>query len=179
MSVNALPKIKSAGLLHHPLDDKHDASRPNHFFLHAGQVRVSTEGQPIVIILGSCVAVCIWDSVSGIGGAAHYLLPVWDGKGTASSRYGAVAIPALLQELLDAGANKYQLRARVYGGACLFESLRGSRSGQESLGDRNVATAVEFLAKEHIQIVSTDVGGDHGQRIVFQTDTGEAVMKQL
>jgi chemotaxis protein CheD len=90
-----------------------------------------------------------------------------------------VALPALLQELLDAGANKYQLRARIYGGACLFESLRGSRSGQENLGDRNAAIALEFLAKEHIQVISTDVGGDHGQRIVFHTDTGEAAMNHL
>jgi chemotaxis protein CheD len=179
MRVNALPKTKLPDPLDHPLHTQHDSARPNHHFLHAGQIHVSSGGQPIVIILGSCVAVCIWDSVSGIGGATHYLLPVWDGKGTASSRYGALAIPALLQELLDAGANKYQLRARVYGGGCLFESLRGSGAGQESLGDRNAAIALEFLAKEHIQVISTDIGGDHGQRIVFHTDTGEAAMKHL
>jgi len=179
MRMTALLRYKLPAAVDRHLDGHFDSPRPAHHFLHAGQVHVSAEAQPIVIILGSCVAVCIWDSVSGIGGATHYLLPVWDGKGSPSPRYGNVAIPALLQELLDAGANKHQLRSRIYGGSCLFEALRGTTSGQDSLGDRNAAIALEFLANEHIQLVSKDVGGDHGQRIVFHTDTGEAVMKYL
>jgi chemotaxis protein CheD len=148
-------------------------------FLHAGQVFVSTEGQSVVLILGSCVGVCIWDAVKGIGGATHYMLPEWEGKGTASPRYGNIAVRSLLQKLVEKGANRGQLRAKVFGGGCMFDSLRGSGSNNERLGNRNVEVALEILAKERIPVVSTEVASERGQRIVFQTGTGDTVLKVL
>src|SRR5205814_1284759 len=79
-----------------------DAASSNSHFLHAGQVFVSTQPKSIALILGSCVVVCIWDPVNAIGGAPHYMLPSWDGRGVPSPRYGSVAISILLQKLLEA-----------------------------------------------------------------------------
>jgi len=149
------------------------------YFLHAGQVHVSSQPQSIVLILGSCVAVCLWDPVKAIGGATHYLLPSWDGRGTASPRYGTVAIETLLQRLSEAGAKREQLVAKVFGGGCLFDSMRGNEARKESLGERNVETAMAILAKEHIPVVSAEVGKERGQRIVFQTATGESLVANL
>ncbi len=149
-------------------------------FLHAGRVFVSTDGKPIVMILGSCVGVCIWDSVNGVGGATHFLLPSWDGTGTSSPRYGNVAISVLVQKLLEAGADRGQFRAKVFGGGCLFNSMREPGSNREPhLGSRNVETALETLTKAHIPVVSTVVGVDRGQRIVFRTDSGDADIRVL
>ena len=158
----------------------HDAAPSNSHFLHAGQVFVSSQGQSIVLILGSCVGVCIWDAVKAIGGATHYLLPSWDGTGVASPRYGNVAISMLVQKLLEAGANRGQLQAKVFGGGCLFDSMRESSARKEQhLGSRNVEMALEILAKAQIPVMSTVVGVDRGQRIVFRTDTGDAEIKVL
>jgi chemotaxis protein CheD len=158
----------------------HDAGSSNSHFLHAGQIFVSAEGKSIVLILGSCVGVCIWDSVHAIGGATHYLLPSWDGTGVASPRYGNVAISILMKELLEAGADRGQLQAKVFGGGCLFDSMRESGSHKEQhLGSRNVEMALEVLTKAHIPVVSRVVGVDRGQRIVFRTDTGDAEIKIL
>lgn len=148
--------------------------------LHAGQVFVSSEGESVVIILGSCVAVCIWDAVRGIGGATHYMLPTWDGKGVASPRYGNVAISILLRKLSEAGADRAQLRAKIFGGGCLFDSMREPNANKEQhLGGRNVDIAQEMLSKARIPVVSTEVGGDRGQRIVFRADTGHSVRNSL
>jgi chemotaxis protein CheD len=158
----------------------HDAAHSNSHFLHAGQVFVSAEAKSIVLILGSCVGVCIWDAVNAIGGATHYLLPSWDGTGGASPRYGNVAVSILVQKLLEAGANRGQLRAKVFGGGCLFDAMRESSSHKEHhLGSRNVEMALEILTKAQIPVVSTVVGVDRGQRIVFRTDTGDAEIKVL
>lgn len=148
-------------------------------FLHPGHLYVSKDPTSISFILGSCVAVCAWDPVSGIGGATHYLLPSWDGRGTATPRYGSVAIPLLLQKLAEAGADRLQLRAKLYGGGCLFDMMRDGSPGKEHLGTRNVETAKEILGKAQIRIVSSDLGGDRGKRIEFYTKTGEAVVKGL
>jgi chemotaxis protein CheD len=160
--------------------DTHDPASSNSHFLHAGQVFVSPEAKSIVLILGSCVGVCIWDPVNAVGGATHYLLPSWDGKGVASPRYGNVAVSILLQRLLEAGADRGQLRAKVFGGGCLFDSMREpSVNREQHLGNRNVEMALEMLTKAQIPVVSTAVGVDRGQRIVFRTDTGDALIRIL
>ena len=156
-------------------DSQHHGSH----FLHAGQVHVSPESQSIVMILGSCVGVCIWDPLNAIGGATHYLLPAWDGRGTVSPRYGTVAIETLLQKLAEAGAKREQLVGKVFGGGCLFDSMRGSEARKDSLGERNVETAMETLAKERVPIVYAQVGKDRGQRVVFHTATGESLVTDL
>jgi chemotaxis protein CheD len=163
-----------------PSAETSDAASSNAHFLHAGQVFVSAEAKSVALILGSCVGVCIWDPVNAIGGATHYMLPSWDRKGTASPRYGNVAISILVQKLLEAGANRGQLRAKVFGGGCLFDSMRELNSNKEQhLGSRNVEIALEMLTKAQIPVISTIVGVDRGQRIVFRTDTGDAVVKIL
>lgn len=156
-----------------------EAEAVNSHFLHAGQVHVSLGAESIVMILGSCAAVCVWDSVRGIGGATHFLLPVWDGRGVASPRYGNVAINALLQKLTEAGAHKEHLRAKVFGGGCLFDSMRGQSPIREHLGKRNVQTALEILAKEHIPVISVEAGIDKGQRVVFHPNTGASSVTTL
>jgi chemotaxis protein CheD len=108
------------------------------------------------------------------------LLPSWDGTGVASTRYGNVAISILVQKLLEAGANRGQLQAKVFGGGCLFGSMRESDSHKEGhLGSRNLQMAMEVLTKAQIPVVSTVAGMDRGQRIVFRTDTGDAEIKVL
>ena len=160
--------------------EAHDPACSNAHFLHAGQIFVSTQGQPISTILGSCVAVCIWDPVNVIGGATHFLLPSWDGRGVSSPRYGDVAVSVLMQKLLEAGADRSQLRAKVFGGGCLFDSLRDLSSKKEPhLGSRNVEVALDMLTKARIPVISTIVGVDRGQRIIFRTDTGDAEVKIL
>jgi chemotaxis protein CheD len=137
------------------------------------------EPETIVLILGSCVAVCIWDHRNAIGGATHYLLPTWDGRGLPSARYGSVAILALLQKLADAGANRDRLRAKIFGGGCLFGFTSELAGKKNDLGTRNVDVAVEVLSKEKIPLLSLEVGGDRGQRISFHTGTGDTTATRL
>src|SRR5260370_37118631 len=106
VNVKSHPMVKHASPVFAagPSAESRDSGSSNSHFLHAGQVFVSTETKSIVLILGSCVGVCIWDEVSAIGGATHFLLPSWDGTGVASPRYGNVGISLLLQQRLEAAA---------------------------------------------------------------------------
>ena len=45
----------------------------------AGQTWVLSEPGEITTVLGSCVAVCLYDPQSGVGGMNHFMLPVQDG----------------------------------------------------------------------------------------------------
>ena len=152
---------------------------PQTRYLHAGQVCVSASPQTIVFILGSCVGVCLWDPVSKVGGATHFLLPESDGRSASSARYGNVAIPVLLHKLAEAGAHLDRLRAKVFGGGRLLNLTSSEAWNASPLGTRNAEVAVEILRKHHIPIEISELGGTRGKRISFQSDTGETIVKEL
>ncbi len=145
-------------------------------YLHPGQLFVATTPASITTILGSCVAVCLWDGVLGIGGINHYLLPT--GMKTTSSglRYGNVAIEQLMEKLLQAGVRYPQLRAKVFGGACVLDAMRGK---ENHLGGKNADIARRMLAEAGIPIVASDVGGDRGRKLIFHPHDGSALIKLL
>ncbi|MCX8085001.1 MAG: chemotaxis protein CheD [Calditerrivibrio sp.] len=147
-------------------------------FLLPGTIFVSKDQAEITTILGSCVAICLWDPVSRIGGMNHYLLPLWNGEGIPTPKYGNVAIPKLIQKMLEMGANAQSLQAKVFGGAAVLETV-GQRSSILNVGQRNIEIAFEELEKNRIKIVSYDVGGELGRKIIMFTDSFEIKLKRI
>lgn len=144
-------------------------------YLHPGQLFASSTPSAVTTILGSCVAIVLWDEAAGIGGLNHYLLPLWARHGEDTLRFGNVAFERLLDDLIALGAVKGRLRAKVFGGACLL----ASESNGHHLGTKNVEVARSLLADAHIPIVAEDVGGHRGRKLIVHTDTGDAWVKRL
>lgn len=145
-------------------------------YLHPGQLFASPEGCAVTTILGSCVAVCLWDPVTRIGGINHFLLPSFSGEGVASPRFGNVAIRELLDQLAQMGSQKHNLLAKIFGGACVLEAFRNR---QHHLGTKNIEVAQQMLEAESIPLVGHDVGGQRGRKLIFHTDDGSAWVKAL
>jgi len=149
------------------------ASAPTHYlfpgglFAHHQQHRITT-------VLGSCVSVCLWDPVSRIGGINHYLLPFWNGEGLPTPRYGNIAIDALLEKVLDLGASRGSLQAKLFGGAAMWENPNGLLA----VGERNIALARRLLGQLRIPIVAADLGGDTGRKIIFDTASGAVLLRR-
>jgi chemotaxis protein CheD len=136
--------------------------------LQPGQLFVAERPTVITTILGSCVAVCLWDPHKGIGGMNHFMLPMHAGGSAASPRFGNVAMEQLVTKLRDAGARLPNLRARVFGGACMFKAMQSP----DHLGSKNSMLALEDLARRGIEIAQAEVGGTRGRKLVFYSDTG-------
>lgn len=151
----------------------HSISR---FYLHAGQVHVSTSGCELVSIVGSCVAVLIWDSELHFGGGAHFLLPAYEGEGEASPRYGSIAMDMLISGLKQRGSHISDLVAHVYGGASVATALRAMG---ENLGQRNVEQAMAALQAASIRIGDSVRGGTVGRKVVFHTADGSAMVEEI
>ena len=115
-------------------------------------------------ILGSCVAVCIWDPQAEVGGMNRFLLP--SGR-PASPRFGDSAVALLIGRLLELGAHRSRMSAKVFGGACVLEAFRAD---EWSLGARNVEMAREQLAAASMPVVGEDVGGDLGRSSCSRAD---------
>lgn len=140
-------------------------------YLHPGQMTVTDEEQSVTTILGSCVAVCLWDPVSRVGGMVHFLLPAWDRySGNKSPRHGDVALPSLLDEMKKRGARISTMRAKVFGGACVLRAF--ASNGNDHLGAKNVDIARALLREAGIPIVEEDTLGSVSRKVHFNTRTG-------
>ncbi len=142
-------------------------------YLHAGQVHASAEPCSLVTVLGSCVAVCLCDREAGVGGMNHFLLPHPTLR-EQSPRFGAFAMPHLLDEVLRLGARRERLEAKVFGGACVIEALKG-----RNLGAENVELALTALEAAGVPVLERDVGGHNGRKLVFHSDVGAAWVRRL
>lgn len=145
------------------------------YYLNPGALIVSDKPLVVNTILGSCVGVVLYDPILKIGGINHYMLPLWNGEGLASPKYGNIAIDKLYEKILQLGSNKHNLVAKVFGGGEVIESnIDAFRIGQ-----RNIMIAQEMLNELRIKIVSSSVGGKLGRKIQFHTDTGDVLQKYI
>jgi chemotaxis protein CheD len=146
-------------------------------YLHPGEIFTSATPTEVTTILGSCVAVCVWDAQLRVGGMNHFLLPSPPGAEQPSARYGDTAIPMLLREVEQLGGVRRNLRAKLFGGAAVGVEFR--LSGRVQLGERNAELARRLLAESGISVVSEDLGGTSGRKLRFRTDDGTALIKKL
>lgn len=144
-------------------------------YLLPGSLFAHNEEYKVLTVLGSCVSVCLWDPHKKIGGINHYMLPLWNGEGLASPRFGNIAIMKLIEKMLNIGADRRKLQAKIFGGG---DMLRAT-SAFMNIGDRNITLANNVLRDEKIRIVSADTGGKHGRKLLFNTRTGEVLVKLL
>ena len=91
----------------------------------------------IVTTLGSCIAACIRDSVTGVGGMNHFMLPTsdsgeWAGS-SASARYGNFAMEHLINEILKRGGDKRRLEAKIFGEEKCLKQLKLPMSETQTL----------------------------------------------
>ena len=77
--------------------------------LNIGELAVSKESATLETILGSCVAVCLWDEQQRIGGLNHYLLPSEQPGAEKSTVYGGTSIDTLIEHMRKFYCESYHL----------------------------------------------------------------------
>ena len=143
--------------------------------LNIGEFAVSKEPAVLETILGSCVAVCLWDEVRSIGGLNHYLLPQEQHGATKSTTYGATSIDVMVKEIIAIGADINNLQAQIFGGGSVITAL----DDIFNIGAENVWIAQEKMHHYGIPVVGEYVRGKNGIRVIFKTCTGEVVTRPL
>ncbi len=142
-------------------------------FIHVGQIHVDIAPTAISTVLGSCVAVCLYDSDLGIGGMNHYLLPFWNGNGLQSPKFGNISIPKLIELMMSKGSTSKTMEAKIFGGASMNIGVNDSMM----IGQKNILVAKEILNEYKIAIVAQDVGGENGRKIQFDLQRGKVLLK--
>jgi chemotaxis protein CheD len=141
-----------------------------------GEYFVTDHGMLLVTVLGSCVAACIRDTESGIGGMNHFMLPEGGGRDvvSASARYGTYAMELLINHLLKLGARRNRLEAKVFGGGAVMETLASS-----NVGERNAEFVLSFLKTEKVPIVAKDLLDSYPRKVYFFPKDGKVLVKKL
>lgn len=142
-----------------------------------GEYYVTQEGLLLVTVLGSCIAACIRDVATGIGGMNHFMLPeagAGDSVSGSPARYGTFAMEILINSLLKLGARRSFLEAKVFGGGAVMRELSSS-----TVGVRNAEFAVQYLRDEGIKIVGQDILGELPRKVYFFPQTGKVLIRKI
>ncbi|HYL79664.1 MAG TPA: chemotaxis protein CheD [Candidatus Acidoferrum sp.] len=145
--------------------------------LYIGDVVSSREPRILCTVLGSCIAACLRDPVTRVGGMNHFTLPTPSGPnaGEEMARFGVNAMERLIGEIQKLGGERERLEAKIFGGGHVMDlPLSG-----ESVAQRNVVFIQEFLQSERIPVVARDLGGTQARQIMFYSDTGSVLLKRL
>jgi len=147
-----------------------------------GEFYISTGGEMIVTVLGSCISACVRDKYKGVGGMNHFMLPVQRenmemGALSAlseSARYGNWAMEYLINEVLKNGGEKRNLEVKVFGGGKVLESMN-----KIDIGRKNIDFVHQFIENESLQLIAEDVGGLYPRKVLYFPDTGSVKVRKL
>ena len=156
--------------IHPPNSGRFRLPRKNRISLYAGEVAASQLPVVLDTLLGSCVAVCLYDPWLRAGGMNHILLPFCK-AGESNPRCGVHAIKLLINELMKLGGDRRRFVAKAFGGANVLQGIK-----MPPIGERNARFVREFLAAEKIPLLAERLGGDHAVHLYFRTDSGKVTV---
>lgn len=143
-----------------------------------GEYYVTNRDMVLVTVLGSCVAACIRDPVTGFGGMNHFMLPENKSEGDSpvatAARYGAYAMEMMINQLIKSGAKRSNLEAKLFGGGNVLRGFTVS-----NVGERNVDFALQYLKDENIRVVAESLLDIYPRKIYFFPASGRVMLKKL
>ncbi len=148
--------------------------------INAGEFYVSSSDEFIETLLGSCVAVCLYDPINQISGMNHFMLPGRISKvdifQERSAQYGVIAIEKLLNEMIKKGAERKNLIAKVFGGGSVIEFK--NEKAVHAVPLDNIRLAKVILEMEDIPISKIDVGDSFTRKILMDVKTGAVYVRK-
>ncbi len=155
------------------MDQKGQKPATRDYLLRPGYIYLPDRPTTISTVLGSSVAFSLWDRKQKIGGMSHFLFPQIQPGDKSTAMYGNVAVLTLIQMMSQRGSKQNHLEAQLFGGAF------NSRYCDRDVGSDSLKIARQILKQKKIKIVSEDIGGELGRKIVFNTLSCEIVILKV
>ena len=133
--------------------------------VYPGDVAVTTSAEGVTAVLGSCIAACVRDIRTGVGGMNHFLV--------FEDLHGVDAMNSLVDAVLSHGSGeRSRLELKVVGGSY-------PKQGAQDVGQRALAFVRAFAATEKLPIAAEDVGGVLGREVIYWPGTGQLRIRKL
>ena len=139
---------------------------------------MKVERRPVELLtsVGSCIAICVYDSIHRCGGLAHIMLPhsSLGPQEPLPSKFADTAVPALMNGIREITRAETRLSAKIAGGANMFPNT--GANGLD-IGAKNIRAVRASLIQHKIRLIGEDVGGSHGRRITFNVALGTTIVR--
>lgn len=134
------------------------------------------EGLLVTYALGSCIGICLYDSVAKVGGLLHIMLPLNMEAGRKNPlKYADTGFAEMVKQITRMGASPSRLTAKLAGGAKMFEVNGSSSLG--NIGQRNIESVHMQLKKHGVRLIKEDVGGSVARTLLFNVSDGSACIR--
>jgi chemotaxis protein CheD len=135
----------------------------------------------ITYALGSCVGICLYDPASKVAGLSHIMLPESSLSPSDNNilKFADTAIPELIRQMEKRGAVAARMKAKIAGGAQMFEVKTTVQSATWQIGQRNVNAVTQALQKARIAIIARDVLENYGRTVSFDPANGIMTVRAL
>jgi chemotaxis protein CheD len=144
-----------------------------------GDLFVSKTEDLVAYSLGSCIGICLWDPIAKIAAMSHVVLPTAPASGPVATpgKFGDTAVPAMLEALLRAGAQKFRLQCKIAGGAAVLAI--GGGGSLPKIGERNIESVKAALAHVNIRIIGEETGGNQGRTVRLEPPSGRVLVRTV
>ncbi len=152
--------------------------------LSPGELLITSEPQWVLTLLGSCVAVTMFNARACRAAICHAMLPKPRHQSLRFStpeeglRYVSHAIPLMASRFFELGLQPHEIEVKMFGGGNVID-LGGTPHSQQEIGSCNILMARELIAALRLQVKAERVGGNSGCKIIFNTQTGQVLHKHL
>ncbi|MBM2835158.1 MAG: hypothetical protein HW406_2319 [Candidatus Brocadiaceae bacterium] len=138
-----------------------------------GDLKITQSPNILKTLLGSCIGIALHDPVNKIGGLLHIMLPKKNGKDLKITKYADPGLPYFISQMvMNAGALRGSMCAKIFGGAKMFET-----NGMLNIGESNELAVRRILKEEGVKIVASRTGGTKGYNITFDTHSGDVTCR--
>jgi chemotaxis protein CheD len=145
-------------------------------FLKPGECYASERPATVSMVLGSCVAVIMFNARMKVGAICHAVLPVCHSNDGNDCRYVDSSILCMIRKLERMGIRREEIEVKLLGGADVIECTDGNGI---SVGRQNIETALKTIEKENLRLEASDIGGKQGRKIHFNTSNGKVIFKRI
>ena len=163
-----------------------DAGNPEIPVIYLKPAELYVADKPTIVrtVLGSCLAVTMFNQRLGVSAICHALLPQQDLKESFNNhlseklKYVDYVIPKMLARMKSYDIKPDEIEVKLFGGADMLNP-QTEQSRNQPVGKLNIKTAIKVLDAEGLKPKTSDVGGTFGRKIFFYTHTGEVLLKRL
>jgi chemotaxis protein CheD len=145
-----------------------------------GEYYVTRHDEILTTVVGSCISACIRDSINGIGGMNHFMLPThvacknkWEYTNVSvASRYGSFAMEHMINEILKYGGNRRNLEVKLFGGGRIMQNMA-------NIGQKNIEFIKNYIQTEGLTLLAEDLGDIYPRKILYYPVNGRVRVKKL
>jgi chemotaxis protein CheD len=125
------------------------------------------------------VGIALYDPAVKVAGLAHIMLPdstkLNNNKNPA--KFADTGMAKLIQDMVNIGASKTRLLAKIAGGAQMFAF--NAKNDEMRIGDRNVEATLKLLKKFAIPLIAYEVGANYGRTVELYAEDGRFLIKTI